>query len=123
MNVQLYVYDLSGGIARNMSAVLLGVQVDAIYHTSIVMGGIEYTYDGGIKTVSPGQTHLGPPLQTIELGVTDLPMDVIMEYLESLKRIYTAAAYDIWTHNCTCAPHLGTLKPFTDTSADWQMTR
>lgn len=90
MNVQLYVYDLSGGIARNMSAALLGVQIDAIYHTSIVMESIEYVYDGGLRTVEPGKTHLGPPMRIIELGKTELPMDVIMEYLDSLRDIYTA---------------------------------
>lgn len=42
MDVELYVYDLSGGIARQMSASLLGVQIDAVYHTSIVMEGVEY---------------------------------------------------------------------------------
>lgn len=89
MNVQLYIYDLSKGLARNMSAAFLGVQIDAIYHTSVVFEGIEYTYDGGVKTVKPGETHLGKPLQILELGKTDLPMDVILEYLDSLKEIYT----------------------------------
>jgi hypothetical protein len=42
MDVELYVYDLSQGLARNMSAALIGVQLDAIYHTSIVFEGIEY---------------------------------------------------------------------------------
>ena len=42
MDVELYVYDLSRGLARNMSAALIGVQLDAIYHTSIVFEGIEY---------------------------------------------------------------------------------
>lgn len=101
MQVQLYVYDLSGGLARNLSAALLGIQVDAVYHTSIVMGGIEYTYDGGIKTINPGSSHLGQQMQTLDLGETNLPMDIIIDYLDSLRGIYTAAAYDIWTHNCT----------------------
>ena len=42
MDIELYVYDLSRGLARNMSAALIGVQLDAIYHTSIVFEGIEY---------------------------------------------------------------------------------
>lgn len=117
MNVQLYVYDLSRGLAKNISAALLGIQIDAIYHTSIVMQGLEYVYDGGIKTLDPGSTHLGQPIQIIELGTTDLPIDVIMEYLDSLKQIYTpevclgpigitvvadssnTQAYDLWSHN------------------------
>lgn len=89
MEVQLYVYDLSGGIARSMSAAFLGVQIDAVYHTSIIMGGLEYVYDGGIKTVHPGSTHLGKPMDIIELGTTELPIDVIMEYLDSMREIYT----------------------------------
>ncbi|TAQ89615.1 hypothetical protein B7494_g2073 [Chlorociboria aeruginascens] len=100
MNVQLYVYDLSRGLARQISAAFIGTQIDAVHHTSIVMEGVEYVYDGGVKTVRPGKTHLGPPMQIIELGTTELPMEVIMEYLESLKDIYTIDAYDIWTHNC-----------------------
>ena len=90
MKVQLYVYDLSGGIARSMSATFLGVQIDAIYHTSIVMEGVEYVYDGGIKTVRPGSTHLGQPMQILDLGTTGLPMDVIMEYLDSMREIFTS---------------------------------
>lgn len=35
--VKLYVYDLSNGMARAMSQSLLGTQIDAIYHTSIVV--------------------------------------------------------------------------------------
>ena len=42
MEVQLYLYDLSRGLARSMSATFLGTQLDAIYHTSIVLQGVEY---------------------------------------------------------------------------------
>jgi hypothetical protein len=42
MEVELYVYDLSRGLARTMSASFLGVQIDAVYHTSIVMEDVEY---------------------------------------------------------------------------------
>jgi hypothetical protein len=42
MEVELYVYDLSNGLARTMSAALLGTHIDAVYHTSIVFKGIEY---------------------------------------------------------------------------------
>jgi len=57
MNVELYVYDLSKGMARNVSAALIGIQIDAIYHTAVVMGGVEYVYDGGVRTVAPGKTQ------------------------------------------------------------------
>ena len=89
MDVQLYVYDLSNGLARNLSAALLGIQVDAVYHTAVVFGGVEYTYDGGIKSLEPGKS-MWSPMEIIDLGETNLPMDIIMEYLDSLRDIYTA---------------------------------
>lgn len=42
MEVFLYVYDLSRGVIRVMSAALLGIQLDAVYHTSIVLDNVEY---------------------------------------------------------------------------------
>ncbi|RKL06882.1 hypothetical protein BFJ68_g10050 [Fusarium oxysporum] len=84
MDVQLFVYDLSRGMARQMSMGLLGFQLDAIYHTSIELNGKEYVYDGGIIAIRPGSSHLGQPLEKIRLGTTNLPMD----------------AYDLFHHNC-----------------------
>lgn len=34
------------------------------------------------------------------MGRTDLPMDVIQEYIDSLAAIYTAESYDLFLHNC-----------------------
>ncbi|KAK3378414.1 P-loop containing nucleoside triphosphate hydrolase protein [Podospora didyma] len=100
MEVHLLVYDLSRGMARQMSQGLLGFHLDAIYHTSIKLRDREYVYDGNIVAISPGTSHLGQPMQEIYLGQTELPMDVIEEYLDSLREIYTVAAYDLWRHNC-----------------------
>ncbi|OAA36289.1 thioredoxin [Metarhizium rileyi] len=84
MDVQLLVYDLSRGMARQMSMGLLGFQLDAIYHTSIQLNGREYVYDGGIISITPGSSHLGQPLEKIHLGTTQLPLD----------------SYDLFLHNC-----------------------
>ncbi|KAM0335795.1 hypothetical protein ACHAQA_000845 [Verticillium albo-atrum] len=100
MEVELFTYDLSQGLARQMSQGFLGFQLDAIYHTSIHLNGLEYVYDGGIVTINPGTSHLGRPLQRIPLGKTELPMDVIEEFLDSLRPIFTVEAYDLWKHNC-----------------------
>ncbi|MCJ1248972.1 hypothetical protein MMC30_006193 [Trapelia coarctata] len=100
MEVQLYVYDLSKGLAKQMSAAWLGTQIDAVYHTSLVFGGIEFFFGAGVQTCYPGQTHHGQPMEIIPMGATHLDMDVIMEYLESLKMIYTAESYDLFMHNC-----------------------
>lgn len=72
-----------------MSLQFLGVQIDAVYHTAIVLDGIETFFGGGIQTSVPGATHHGQPMEVVSLGQTQLPKDVIAEYLESLKRVYT----------------------------------
>lgn len=89
MDVHLLVYDLSQGLARQMSLGLLGFQLDAVYHTSIELQGREYVYDGGIISIVPGTSHLGQPLERLHLGKTDLPMDVIGDYLESIRSVFT----------------------------------
>ena len=72
-----------------MSASLLGIQIDAVYHTALVFGGIEYFFGAGVQTSYPGATHHGKPMEVISMGTTNLPVEVILEYLESLKQIYT----------------------------------
>jgi len=39
-------------------------------------------------------------MEIIQLGKTDIPLEVILEYMESLKQIYTAESYDLFAHNC-----------------------
>jgi len=68
---------------------LTGTQIDAIYHTSIVMNGVEYYYGQGIQTAAPGTTHHGQPMERLKLGTTELPTEVIEEWLGSLADIYT----------------------------------
>jgi len=100
MDIELYVYDLSKGMARQMSMAFLGIQIDAVYHTSLVFGGIEYMFGAGVQTCYPGTTHHGQPFQRIKLGRTELPLEVILEYLDTLKQTYTAESYDLFAHNC-----------------------
>ncbi|KAH7113854.1 PPPDE putative peptidase domain-containing protein [Dendryphion nanum] len=100
MDVQLFVYDLSQGLARSMSRQFLGTQIDAVYHTSLVLDGIEYFFGQGVQTCAAGTTHHGKPMEIIPMGQTALPIEIILEYLESLKEVYTAESYDLFLHNC-----------------------
>ena len=88
------------GLARQFSIGLTGIQIDAIYHTSVIVGNVEYFFGQGIQRKIPGSTHHGRPMEVIRMGRTDLPMDVIQEYIESLAAIYTAESYDLFLHNC-----------------------
>ena len=86
-----------------MSRSLLGVHIEAVYHTSLVLGGVEYFFGGGVQTAYPSSTHHGKPMEIIPMGQTQLPVEVILEYLESLKAIYTMEVRDpsrftcVWT--------------------------
>jgi len=68
--VQLYVYDLTQGLAKQFSMALLGKQIDGVWHTGVVVFGIEYFYGGGIQRGIPGKTVAGTPVQIHDLGTT-----------------------------------------------------
>lgn len=52
--VELYIYDLTQGMATMMSPLLLGRQIDGIWHTAVVVFGREYFYGAhGITSITP----------------------------------------------------------------------
>jgi thiol-disulfide isomerase/thioredoxin len=105
MDVQLYVYDLSQGLARSMSKQFLGIQIDAVYHTSLVFNNVEYFFGAGVQTCYPGASHHGQPMETIPMGKTNIDLETILDYLQSLKQVYTPESYDLFAHNCNNFTH------------------
>ncbi|ORX47548.1 DUF862-domain-containing protein [Piromyces finnis] len=98
--VTLYLYDLSRGLAKIYSQQLTGQYFEGIWHTSIVVYGIEYYYASGIQTAIPGQTHHGQPYKTFDLGETFIPKEVFLEFLQDISPRYTEATYDLFENNC-----------------------
>ncbi|KAK9387926.1 PPPDE putative peptidase domain-containing protein [Lipomyces mesembrius] len=98
--VKLYIYDLSKGLARQMSMQFIGKQIDGVWHTSVVYNGVEYYYGAGVQSSIPGGTHHGQPLEVVDMGESSLPEDVVLEYIESLKDIYRPENYDLFMNNC-----------------------
>jgi hypothetical protein len=47
-SVDLYLYDISNGMAKTLSTFLLGNYIEAIYHSAIVVHGVEFFFGGGI---------------------------------------------------------------------------
>lgn len=68
--VVLHIYDLSQGVAKQLSSALLGKEFKAVYHTGVVVYGIEYFYGAGIQTGHPGMTEFGKPIESKPLGTT-----------------------------------------------------
>ncbi|KAG5495200.1 hypothetical protein JKF63_02255 [Porcisia hertigi] len=71
--VSLYRYDLTQGMARSLGPMLIGRTLEGIWHTSIVVYGKEYYFDGGVGIIAapnPGSTRFGQPYRTEVLGAT-----------------------------------------------------
>ncbi|KAJ7505456.1 PPPDE putative peptidase domain-containing protein [Mycena galericulata] len=98
--VKLYIYDLSNGLAKQLSAQLTGRQIDGIWHSSIVVFGKEVFYGQGINMTLPGRSHHGQPLQVVDLGETSIDQETWEEYLEEMRDHYTADKYHLLDFNC-----------------------
>ncbi|XP_051274064.1 desumoylating isopeptidase 1b [Dicentrarchus labrax] len=100
--VKLYIYDLSRGMARQLSPLMLGKQLDGIWHTAIVVHGKEFFFVGeGVNSCSPSGTPLGEPDSIVDLGSTEVPAEIFMEYLTSLaESTYGRDKYNLFEHNC-----------------------
>jgi hypothetical protein len=53
-----------------MSPMLLGKQIDGIWHTAVVVGGVEIFFGAGVQRTVPGTTPFGTPLQKLDIGTT-----------------------------------------------------
>jgi hypothetical protein len=98
--VTLNVYDLSQGLARQLSMSFLGKAIEGIWHTGIVVYGYEYYFGGGIQHCPAGSTPYGTPLKVVDLGLTHVPKDVFEMYLQEISPRYLPETYSLLTHNC-----------------------
>lgn len=133
--VQLFVYDLSGGMAQTFSQMLLGkqvchylrqpsgacqpfkfascnaeltrvfyyshfIQIDGIWHSSIVIGGLEYYFGRGISVAPAHATPYGIPIKIINLGHTQLDEDIRAHLLVELSERFTPESYSLFNNNC-----------------------
>ncbi|WCJ38096.1 Desumoylating isopeptidase 1 [Euphorbia peplus] len=98
--VILNVYDLSQGMARQLSSSFLGKVIEGIWHTGVVVYGNEYYFGGGIQNDPAGRTPYGTPVKVVDLGITHVSQDVFEMYLDEISPRYTAETYSLLTHNC-----------------------
>lgn len=98
--VTLHVYDLSQGMARQFSPMILGKEIGGIWHTGIVVFGTEYYFGGGICTDPPRMTPYGAPVDTVSLGTTTKSVDEFKDYLLSISSQFSMSTYDLLENNC-----------------------
>uniref|UniRef100_A0A8C7FEY4 palmitoyl-protein hydrolase n=1 Tax=Oncorhynchus kisutch TaxID=8019 RepID=A0A8C7FEY4_ONCKI len=92
----VYIYDLSRGVARNLSPIMLGK------HSAIVVYRDEFYFGGvGISSCSLGGTMLGSPDIVVELGNTEVTGDLHgLPVLARREHIQVGDKYRLFEHNC-----------------------
>lgn len=100
--VELYIYDLTNGMAAMMSQMLLGRHIEGVWHTAVVAYGREFFYGGsGIQSCIPGGTVLGQPNKLEKIGETFIPYQVFKDYLRGLaESTFRGSNYNLIKHNC-----------------------
>lgn len=99
--VELYIYDLSNGLAAQISLQLTGRFFRAIYHTSIVVHEREYFFGGsGIESSLPGRSPYGTPLERRFEGNTDVSLSSWQDFLSTCAHDYGVGKYHLLEHNC-----------------------
>jgi len=100
--VDLYIYDLTQGMARVMSQMILGRVLDGVWHTGVVVYGREYFYGAqGIQSCPPGGTVLGQPLKIEKIGETFIPYQVFKDYIRGLSdSTFRGSSYSLLKNNC-----------------------
>jgi hypothetical protein len=114
--VLLVVYDLSGGMARSLSAQFLGPNhsIELIPHTGLLVFGNEYFFGGGIQSVEPHYFRAMRgihPVQTQRLGITTVSQTAFDDWCRGVaSRKYNAATYDLLHRNCNHFSHDAALQ-------------
>ena len=86
--VYLRVYDLSKGVMKRLSPLVLNCSVAGVWHSSVVVYGTEcyFGQKRGMFTRKPGcYNHNAVPVRIIYMGLTEIKPEVFLEYLKGLN--------------------------------------
>lgn len=98
--VFLRTYDLSRGMAKILSKQLIGIQVDAVWHTSIEIFGKEYFFHGGLMILPAGSTPFNPHIERMLMGETLCTEEELETFVNLSRETWTDKNYDIFENNC-----------------------
>ncbi len=93
-------YDLSNGLAKQLSQSLFGKVFDAIYHTGVVVFGKEYSFGQGIESEEVGASRYGVPIEKLDFGYTEVPRELFEQFLDEIGSKYTPQTYNLLKNNC-----------------------
>eukprot|EP00672_Neobodo_designis_P024141 CAMPEP_0174848322 /NCGR_PEP_ID=MMETSP1114-20130205/13459_1 /TAXON_ID=312471 /ORGANISM="Neobodo designis, Strain CCAP 1951/1" /LENGTH=188 /DNA_ID=CAMNT_0016082621 /DNA_START=105 /DNA_END=667 /DNA_ORIENTATION=- len=111
--VYLYKYDLTDGMARSMGPRMLGMELEGVWHTSVVAFDHEYLFDGGVGIEaedSPGHTEFGPVDHVISMGFTTKTKAEFEAWnAEQNQERFHGMSYNWFTQNCNHYTHAALL--------------
>ena len=101
-DVYLYMYDISKGMAKALSPMLLGQELEALWHTSVVVYGNEYLFAGGagILEETPESTSFGVPMYKRLLGTTRKTSLEFRNWNRGQRDAFGADSYNLLEKNC-----------------------
>mmetsp|Transcript_162432 Transcript_162432/g.296476 ORF Transcript_162432/g.296476 Transcript_162432/m.296476 type:complete len:628 (-) Transcript_162432:184-2067(-) len=98
--VELYYYDLTHGSAMWWSPILLGQQMQSIWHCGVVVHGKEYRYGGNIFESKPGRTAFGKPTKVERVGETCRSRQEILSFISRrLAYLFAIDSYQVFSNN------------------------
>ena len=100
--VEVFIYDLSQGMARPLGPTLGLPNLEGVWHTSIVVHGTEIFFgSSGIEQCIPGSSRFGQPREKKNLGNTSIDMNTLTSYLQQVGQTeFHGTKYDLLQHNC-----------------------
>ncbi|CAE7454031.1 DESI1 [Symbiodinium natans] len=110
--VYLWIYDLSRGFASHWAETLVGIKLEGIWHTSVVVEwpqrSSEFSFGGQICECKPGTTPYGQPLEKRFLGYTAKTRLQVRKFFIRLCLAtddYDGRHYDLLCNNCNHFTH------------------
>eukprot|EP01053_Blabericola_migrator_P003957 Blabericola_migrator_1__3956@NODE_21_length_22536_cov_99_458098_g18_i0_p10_GENE_NODE_21_length_22536_cov_99_458098_g18_i0NODE_21_length_22536_cov_99_458098_g18_i0_p10_ORF_typecomplete_len289_score49_29Peptidase_C97/PF05903_14/1_8e27PUB/PF09409_10/2_6PUB/PF09409_10/2_8e02PUB/PF09409_10/1_5e02LRAT/PF04970_13/0_45LRAT/PF04970_13/2_6e03_NODE_21_length_22536_cov_99_458098_g18_i011251991 len=101
--VKLKLYDLTKGMASQMSPFLLGKKINGVWHSALLVYEKEIFYGGGIVVMAPDrveEVYDMKPSQALVIGKTKKSLEDIQAYLDSIDMQFTDEKYDVIKWNC-----------------------
>jgi len=99
--VILHMYDISNGLAKQVSKSLLGEETEGVWHTGVVAFGNEYYFAGDAIYNDIGQTKFGTPKRVIHVGYTFWHQADFHKFIcDEMKPLFHRGTYDVISNNC-----------------------
>ena len=101
--IHLKVYDISRGIAKQCTGIVLGKKFPAVYHTGFCVYGREYWFGPGGIMCAPDEffesTNRLEPMETFKL-YTNFHQETFEQFLREKQCLFTRHTYNLAYHNC-----------------------